>query len=94
MNHKDEALARVLRNSGDWQHKVAQAWEWWLWYAAPAEFSFDEFRYWAESEGISPHHHNAWGAFAREATRNLRLAGYCQSGRPQAKGRLMRMYHR
>jgi hypothetical protein len=91
---KDEALSRVLNNSGEWWDKIEQAWSWWIWYQASKTFQFDEFRYWAEAEGLVPHHPNAWGAAAKELTKNLSLAGYGQAIGPKARGRLTRIYYR
>ena len=61
---RDAALARVAENAGsEWMNDACAA----LRRFDGAQGTGEDFRVWLTELGITPHHHNAWGALVRTA---------------------------
>jgi hypothetical protein len=92
---RDAGIARVMESAEPWAHEVERAFRYWL--AAEAEplFTFEQFRVWAEGNGLAqPHHPNAWGGLTKRFKALVEPVGYATSERPQAHARLTRTYIR
>jgi hypothetical protein len=91
---RDAGMARVMESEGDWASQL-DAYFFRFLAQAPDTFTWDDFRTFAESQGIEqPHHPNAWAASFKRFARHLEFCGVTTSTRPTAHARMVRQYRR
>lgn len=92
---RDAGIARVMETAQPWADEAQAAFTHWLMYCASDEFSLEQFRAWAEVNGLpQPHHPNAWGGFTKRVKHLITPVGYTQSTRASAHARLTRTYRK
>lgn len=92
---RDAGIAQVMIGAEDWRSEVQLAFDFWLDNFAPTTFSLEQFREFAEANGLpEPHHPNAWGGLAKKVAHRIKPVGFTTSVRPQAHARVTRTYQR
>jgi hypothetical protein len=92
---RDAGIDRVMENARLWADEAQAAFAYWLTHCATEEFSLEQFRTWAQANGLSePHHANAWGGFSQRVKHLITPVGYTQSKRVSAHARLTRTYRK
>ena len=92
---RDLGITQVLNNNADWAFVSQVKFSFWLKHVAPPEFTIEDFRIFAEANGMpEPTHVNAWGGISKRFKKLIKPVGYTQSVRPLAHARLTRTYQR
>jgi len=94
-------MAKVETNAGEWRLHCRRAIEAWIALCRRGhEFTAEDIRTDIESTVGDPHHPNAWSALIGSVLRQARKAGVieltdvCLASRPEAHGRLTRLYRK
>tara|TARA_R110000868_G_scaffold2810_3_gene19440 strand:- start:116 stop:424 length:309 start_codon:yes stop_codon:yes gene_type:complete len=92
---RDAGTDLVLSNLQDWVLISDVNFRFWLSHVAAAEFALEDFRQYAEGQGMAqPHHPNAWGAICKRFSHLIEPIGVQLSKRPMAHSRLTRTYRK
>jgi hypothetical protein len=92
---RDAGIARVMETARPWADEAQAAFAHWLTHCATEEFSLEQFRAWAEANGLpQPHHPNAWGGLTKKLAPYITPVGFTQSTRTAAHARLTRTYRK
>jgi hypothetical protein len=91
---RDAGIAHVMAGEDSWLITLERLFDRFL-DVAPITFTWQDFREYAEAQGIGqPHHPNAWSASVKRFRRRVEMVGVTNSTRPAAHARLIRVYRR